>query len=99
MICPLVFVCHDLRDKRGYTPLHTASASGKVGMVEKLIAAGADSTAEDFSGRAPQDVAGNQECFALMRLSSVLMQDADRLRARTLRGEDLSRTLSAPAPY
>lgn len=99
MLHCILCVSNERRDKRGYTPLHTASASGKVGMVEKLIAAGADSTAEDYSGHAPQDVAGNQECFALMRLSSVLMQDADRLRASTLRGEDLSRTLSAPAAY
>jgi ankyrin repeat protein len=81
------------RNKEGWTPLHTAAASGRQGIVEKLVAAGADSQAEDFKGRAPQDVAGNQECYAMLRLSSVYVQDADRLRAQTLRAESLGRTL------
>ena len=85
----------DKPDVRGYTPLHCAAAIGKIGIVEKLVAAGADSQAEDNKGMAPQDVAGSQDCFAVLRLNSRVVQDGDRLRTMQLRGEALERTLGA----
>lgn len=81
------------RDYRGYTPLHTAASMGKPGIIYKLLAAGADPHAEDAHGHAPQDVAANQECYALLRGSSDVIHEADRLRHTTLRVDHLERTL------
>ena len=50
------------KDKWGFTPLHRASANGQVEVITALLAAGADKTLQDNSGRTPHDVAKKEDC-------------------------------------
>ncbi len=47
----------DVRDGRGFTPLHLAALHGQVRAVRRLLVAGADREARDQLNRRPQDIA------------------------------------------
>jgi len=60
----------DNRNDNGATPLMYASSAGLAGVVERLLARGADRTPETLDGFSALDLAGTVECLTLLRGAS-----------------------------
>lgn len=51
---------HEMRDRQGRTPLHTAALRGDLAEIERLIAAGADPSVGDNNGFTPLHLAAQE---------------------------------------
>jgi ankyrin repeat protein len=60
----------DNRNDNGATPLMYASSDGLAGVVERLLARGADRTPETPDGFTALDLAGTVECLTSLRRAS-----------------------------
>ena len=71
----------NLRGPRGATPLHIAARFGQLGMVNLLLAHGADATVRDDRGASPFDKAQANGLQSVSRRLALAVSGADKTRA------------------